>query len=100
MAYTISNHTAVACSLHMKKLLLIVTLVLGTAIHTYCPAQPTTDKTVKTETYVYLCNSKTAYVYHSSTTCRGLSRCTHGLIKVTLSDAIKVYNRKACKLCE
>lgn len=36
---------------------------------------------------VYICNSKSAGKYHYSTTCRGLSKCNHQVIKVTLEDA-------------
>jgi hypothetical protein len=53
----------------------------------------------KKETYVYICNSSGAYAYHSSKTCRGLNRCTHEILKVTLSDAVNVYKRKPCKIC-
>lgn len=49
---------------------------------------------------VYICNSSTAYAYHSSDHCRGLNRCSHGVIKVSLNDAIKKYHRQPCKICE
>ena len=54
----------------------------------------------KKETYVYICNSNGAYAYHSTKTCRGLNRCTHEILKVTLADAVNVYKRKPCKICE
>jgi len=55
--------------------------------------------TVKKTTYVYVCNSYTAYAYHSSQSCRGLNRCTHEIVQVSLSDAMNKYKRTACKIC-
>lgn len=52
------------------------------------------------EIYVYICDSKTAYVYHSTKDCAGLNACTHEIKKVTLDDAINKYERRACKKCE
>ena len=57
-------------------------------------------RVLKKETYVYVCNSSGAYAYHSSKTCRGLNRCTHEILKVTLEDAVKIYKKKPCKICE
>jgi hypothetical protein len=54
----------------------------------------------KVETYVYICDSGTAYAYHSSQTCRGLSNCRHKILKVSLTDAVNKYDRKPCKICE
>src|SRR4051812_25883342 len=50
-------------------------------------------------TYVYVCYSKTLYAYHSTKDCRGLNRCTHEIIKITESDAINTYYKRACKEC-
>ena len=44
---------------------------------------------------VYICVSKTATKYHLSDTCKGLSRCTHKLSKVTLKEA-KADGYKLC----
>jgi hypothetical protein len=52
------------------------------------------------EAYVYICDSRGAYAYHSSKDCRGLNRCSHGILKVTLANAVKIYHRKPCKICE
>jgi hypothetical protein len=49
---------------------------------------------------VYICNSSTAYAYHSTDHCRGLNKCSHEVLKISLSDAIKKYHRQACKICE
>ena len=48
---------------------------------------------------VYICNSSGAKVYHSSSSCWGLNKCTHGVIEVSKSDAISNYGRRACKIC-
>jgi uncharacterized protein YgiM (DUF1202 family) len=53
----------------------------------------------KNSVSVYICDSKNAYAYHSSTSCRGLNRCTHGVYKVTKSEAVEDYRRQACKIC-
>lgn len=56
-------------------------------------------KEQKKETQVYVCDSRSAYVYHLSRSCRGLSRCTHGVIKMGVSEAKNNYGRRACKIC-
>src|ERR1700733_5867198 len=48
-------------------------------------------------TYVYICNSSTAYAYHAYK-CRGLQKCTHEIQKITEEEAIK-DGRKPCKIC-
>jgi hypothetical protein len=46
---------------------------------------------------VLICNSSTAYAYHSHY-CSGLNRCTHSVSKVKVSEAVKL-ERTACKVC-
>lgn len=41
-------------------------------------------------TEVYICVSKTATKYHLSESCKGLSRYTHVVKKVTLKEANKI----------
>lgn len=57
----------------------------------------TNIKPVSTD--VYICNSTTASVYHSSKTCKGLDKCTHEIKEVSKEDAEKKYQRRACKVC-
>jgi hypothetical protein len=38
---------------------------------------------------VYICDSPTAKKYHLRNDCRGLSRCTHRIMEITLEDAKK-----------
>jgi hypothetical protein len=38
---------------------------------------------------VYICDSPSAKKYHLKNDCRGLSRCTHRIIEITLEDAKK-----------
>jgi 5-bromo-4-chloroindolyl phosphate hydrolysis protein len=38
---------------------------------------------------VYICDSPTAKKYHLRNDCKGLSRCTHRIIEVTLEEAKK-----------
>ena len=47
---------------------------------------------------VYVCTGPKAEVYHSRSNCKGLSRCSGTIKKMTLSEAIE-KKRRACKLC-
>jgi hypothetical protein len=47
--------------------------------------------------YVYLCEGPKSTVYHASNICRGLSRCSTKIYKVTLAEAIKM-GRRPCKI--
>lgn len=47
--------------------------------------------------YVYVCEGPRSEVYHASENCRGLSRCSTKIYKVTLEEAIKM-NRRPCKI--
>lgn len=46
---------------------------------------------------VLICVSSSAYAYHSYQ-CRGLSRCTHTITRVTIADA-KGRGYRACQIC-
>lgn len=63
------------------------------------PASSKEKKEKKKEATVYICDSKTASVYHSGEGCRGLNNCKHEIIEVTKKDAVNVYGRRACKIC-
>lgn len=54
----------------------------------------------KTQDSVYICYSNTSYAYHSSPNCRGLNRCAHTIIKVSLKEATGKYRKQARKLFE
>ena len=43
--------------------------------------------TAKEPVYVYLCEGRASKVYHASPDCRGLSRCSTKIYKVTLEKA-------------
>lgn len=47
---------------------------------------------------VYVCNSNTSIAYHHNFNCRGLQKCTHQIIIVTVENAQKMGKRQ-CKLC-
>lgn len=51
----------------------------------------------KVEAYVLICNSKSAYAYHSYQ-CRGLSRCRSSISKVKESEA-RSMGYSPCKIC-
>lgn len=48
---------------------------------------------------VFVCDSKSSKVYHSSKTRRGIKNCSHEIKEVTLKEAKDVYKRSACKIC-
>ena len=77
----------------MKKssLILVMLFSLAGAAKTIVPAVKARADSV------LICQSKSAYAYHAYE-CRGLARCTHGVIKVTKAQAIKMGYR-ACKIC-
>ena len=49
--------------------------------------------------HVFICDSKSSKVYHSSKTCRGIQNCKHDIKEVTLKEAKETYGRVACKVC-
>lgn len=66
--------------------------ILGFALILFTSFRPQTEK-------VYICNSSTAVAYHDDRSCRGLNKCTHGILEVTKKEAIDKYGRRACKIC-
>jgi len=86
----------------MKLLLLVILLAGGLIVnYAYTPADAKITKRVyalATDS-VYVCNSTTSVAYHSSSTCRGLNRCTHKIVKVTKKEAVETYGKRACKIC-
>lgn len=46
---------------------------------------------------VYICTDPKATVYHSTSKCRGLNRCSGDIKAVSLKDIKK--SRRACKIC-
>ncbi len=86
----------------MGKIIFIVLLTClsftGQAISQSQPTQPK-KKEQKKEAQVYVCDSRSAYVYHLSRSGRGLNRCTHGVIKIGVTEAKNNYGRRAFKIC-
>jgi hypothetical protein len=58
---------------------------------------PAHKAAVKAPVYVYLCEGPASKVYHASPDCRGLSRCSTKIYKVTLEEAVKM-GRRPCKI--
>jgi hypothetical protein len=58
--------------------------------------QTTAAIAVQTDS-VYLCEGPYSKVYHASPNCRGLSRCSTKIYKVSLAEAIK-QDRRPCKI--
>lgn len=78
----------------MKKILLIATLLISVSIRGAVTVVPYAKATIDS---VYICQSKSAYAYHSYE-CRGPARCTHRIVKITKAQAITL-GYKACKIC-
>ncbi|HHT51588.1 MAG TPA: SH3 domain-containing protein [Bacteroidales bacterium] len=57
----------------------------------------TTSKSKEVESYVLICNSSSAYAYHTHY-CKGLRRCKSEVSKVTVSNAQKM-GYKPCGFC-
>lgn len=85
----------------MKKLIpLLLLFVLTSSVNAISKdSYNTIHQAPKRVEYVYICNSSKAYAYHSTESCRGLERCTHGVSRVTLQEAIN-EGRVPCKICE
>jgi hypothetical protein len=81
----------------MTRFTLILFLVLSSAV-LQIAASPVRNATVAAQN-VYICNSKESVAYHSTKSCKGLNKCTHEVLTVTLQDAQDRYNRRACKMC-
>jgi hypothetical protein len=79
----------------MEKLLKGALLLLSFAF------QPTVPKFSSTtpQEKVYICDSRTAYVYHRYKDCKGLKACTHEIRAVSEQEAVNVYRRRKCKIC-
>jgi hypothetical protein len=76
-------------------LVVISLLVVANKSYQHAPG----EEVAVVETSVYICDSESSYAFHSSESCRGIKRCTHGILKVSKADAMNKYGRKACKIC-
>ncbi|WP_301345958.1 MULTISPECIES: hypothetical protein [Muribaculaceae] len=47
---------------------------------------------------VYICTGPKAKVYHSTSKCKGLKKCSGSVKKITKAEAQKI-GRRACKVC-
>ena len=78
----------------MKKAILIISMLISVSISNAASIKPHVKPAIDS---VYICQSRSAYAYHKYE-CRGLARCTHGIIKVSKAQAIKM-GYKPCKIC-
>jgi hypothetical protein len=62
----------------MKKLIIILVIITLPSFYGFATL-------TGSDVYIYV--SKTASKYHYSQNCKGLSRCTHTISKVSLTDA-------------
>jgi hypothetical protein len=88
----------------MKKIILILLFAMPLAfISSTIAAQTTPKKSITKESKkevsaVYICDSKSTNAYHSSASCKGMSKCSRGFLKVSIADA-KQLGRMPCKIC-
>ena len=47
---------------------------------------------------VYVCDSSTSVAYHASDSCKGLNKCSHKIISLSVADATS-RGKRACKIC-
>lgn len=78
----------------MKRILLLATAIFLVQT-TYVPPKNVTNKA---ETYVYICTGPQSKRYHKTDNCKGLSRCSKTVKKVTVDKAIDL-GRTKCKMC-
>lgn len=76
---------------------LLVTLLLSCTFLSFGNDEKQDVKKTSIE-YVYVCNGPSATKYHKTKNCRGLSRCSTNIEKISKSDAVK-KGRSACKIC-
>ena len=70
----------------MKALLLLLTLLVSQS----CDSIGGSD--------VYICTGPQSKVYHKTSNCKGLRRCSRMIKKISLEEAKKLHRRE-CKLC-
>lgn len=58
---------------------------------------PTAKRPAPRAVYVAICESRSAYAYHSGT-CQGLARCTHGVSQETVAQEGNAGCRP-CRIC-
>ena len=75
----------------MNKILLLLLLVLPLFA---MKIEPNVSKETKT---AYICTGPYAKVYHSTSQCKGLNRCSGEIKKVSLEEIKE--SRRACKIC-
>jgi hypothetical protein len=77
---------------------LFLSLFLAIALFTSFSSHPLLMAAATSQTdSVYLCEGPYSKVYHASPDCRGLSRCSTKIYKVTLALALK-EGRRPCKI--
>ena len=77
----------------MKNIIIVFSLLISVSTGNARAATPDIKAAADS---VYICQRKSAYAYHAQV-CRGLARCTHGIVKVSKAQAIKM-GYKPCKI--
>lgn len=72
----------------MRTTKILLTILFCLSLHSF-------DSSFHQETLVYICKGKGSKKYHFSSSCRGLSRCSTKIFKVTLQKA-RAMGRTLC----
>jgi hypothetical protein len=91
----------------MKNLLLSLLVLSSFAVHaqtsksTHLKAatKATTHHVSKVDSRVYICKGNSAYAYHKSESCEGLTYCTRTIVAVSKQEAEETHKRRSCKRC-
>ncbi|MFD2247203.1 hypothetical protein [Pontibacter ruber] len=91
----------------MKNLLLSLLIMSSFAVHAQVSKATHLKETEKanaqpiskTDSSVYICKGSSAYAYHKSRACEGLTYCTRDIEAVAKKEAEVNHKRKPCKAC-
>ncbi len=86
----------------MKKVIALTALIIlitGNVNTLHAQTKKKSKPAKKPSYYVFMCSGgPAAPKYHTDTYCKGLYGC-YSVSKVTITEALKTYKRKPCKIC-
>lgn len=56
-------------------------------------------KSLNNDDNVYICPNINSHKYHALNNCRVLNQCNDSILKVTLSNAVTMFGRSECLIC-
>ena len=84
----------------MKKILSILVIICSCVLFAVgCKNATAKPATLQSKgAYVYVCTGSSATRYHSKSDCRGLCKCSRGIIAISLKEAQEM-GRTPCQIC-